>query len=76
MHLALGNVILDYRLSSAEYGGFQLGIDRLQSKSMIEPMLGRDVYIAPSAFVSGDVTIGDQVTIMHQGTVGLVARAE
>lgn len=69
MHLALGNVIVDHRLSSAEYGGFQLGIDRLQSKSMIEPMLGHDVYIAPSAYVSGDVTIGDQARIMHQAVV-------
>ncbi len=69
MHLALGNVILDHGLSGAEYGGFHLGIDHLQSKSMNEPILGRDVYIAPSAYVSGDVTIGDQVTVMHQAVV-------
>ncbi len=62
-------MILDHRLSGAEHGGFQLGIDHLQSKSMIEPMLGRDVFIAPSAYVSGDVTIGDQATIMHQAVV-------
>lgn len=29
------------------------------------PMLGREVYIAPTSFVGGDVHIGDQSTIMH-----------
>lgn len=28
-------------------------------------MLGREVYIAPTSFVGGDVHIGDQSTIMH-----------
>lgn len=27
--------------------------------------LGREVYIAPTAYVGGDVTLGDHVTIMH-----------
>lgn len=27
--------------------------------------LGRDVYIAPTAFVAGDLVLGDHVTIMH-----------
>jgi len=29
------------------------------------PQLGRAVYIAETAYVAGDVTIGDQSTIMH-----------
>jgi carbonic anhydrase/acetyltransferase-like protein (isoleucine patch superfamily) len=29
------------------------------------PVLGKDVYIAPTAYVAGDVTIGDSSTIMH-----------
>jgi carbonic anhydrase/acetyltransferase-like protein (isoleucine patch superfamily) len=29
------------------------------------PILGREVYIAPTAYVAGDVVLGDQVTIMH-----------
>ncbi|MEK6674050.1 MAG: gamma carbonic anhydrase family protein [Planctomycetota bacterium] len=32
---------------------------------IIHPILGADVYIAPTAFVAGDVVIGDQCTIMH-----------
>lgn len=31
-----------------------------------QPVLGREVYIAPTAFVGGDVTLGDHVTVMHQ----------
>ena len=31
----------------------------------VRPRLGKDVYIAPTAYVAGDVTIGDRVTIMH-----------
>lgn len=31
----------------------------------IHPVLGRDVYIAPTSYVGGDVVIGDQSTIMH-----------
>jgi len=29
------------------------------------PILGRDVYIAPTSYVGGDVVIGDQSTVMH-----------
>lgn len=32
---------------------------------IIKPKLGRGVYIAPTAYVAGDVTLGDQVTVMH-----------
>ena len=31
----------------------------------LQPRLGRNVYIAPTSYVAGDVTIGDDVTIMH-----------
>lgn len=27
--------------------------------------IGRDVYVAPTAYVGGDVTLGDQCTVMH-----------
>ncbi len=29
------------------------------------PKIGRDVYIAPTAYVAGDVVLGDQTTVMH-----------
>lgn len=32
----------------------------------ISPTIGRNVYIAPSSIVCGDVTIGDATTIMYQ----------
>lgn len=31
----------------------------------IQPQLGRNVYIAPTSYVAGDVVLGDDVTIMH-----------
>jgi carbonic anhydrase/acetyltransferase-like protein (isoleucine patch superfamily) len=31
----------------------------------IRPVLGREVYIAPTAYVGGDVVLGDNTTIMH-----------
>jgi carbonic anhydrase/acetyltransferase-like protein (isoleucine patch superfamily) len=31
-----------------------------------QPVIGREVYIAPTAFVGDDLTLGDQVTVMHQ----------
>ena len=31
----------------------------------VRPVIGRNVYIAPTAFVCGDVRIGDDSTIMH-----------
>jgi len=43
---------------------------------VIRPKFGRDVYIAPTAYVGGEVTLGDQVTIMHhvmvRGDVGAI----
>jgi len=32
---------------------------------ILRPFLGRDVYIAPTSYVGGDVVIGDQSTVMH-----------
>jgi len=32
---------------------------------ILRPVLGRDVYIAPTSYVGGDVVIGDQSTVMH-----------
>ena len=33
------------------------------------PTLGRDVFIASTAYVGGDVTLGDQTVVMHQAVV-------
>jgi carbonic anhydrase/acetyltransferase-like protein (isoleucine patch superfamily) len=33
------------------------------------PVLGNDVYIAPTSYVGGDVVLGDQVTVMHHVVV-------
>jgi len=33
------------------------------------PKLGKNVYIAPTAYVGGDVEVGDDTTIMHHVTV-------
>ena len=33
------------------------------------PVLGDGVYIAPTAYVGGDVTIGDRCTVMHHTTI-------
>jgi len=33
--------------------------------TMIKPLVGRDVYIAPTAYVAGDLTLGDECTVMH-----------
>ena len=33
------------------------------------PRLGTDVYIAPTAYVAGDVVLGDQCTVMHHVTI-------
>ena len=40
--------------------------DTSMSSEVIRPVIGRDVYIAPSAYVGGDVTLGDECTVMHQ----------
>lgn len=34
-----------------------------------KPKIGTDVFIAPGAYVGGDVTLGDQVTVMYQTVV-------
>jgi len=40
------------------------------------PKLGKNVYIAPTAYVGGEVTLGDDVTIMHhvvvRGDIGAI----
>jgi len=36
---------------------------------IIRPKLGKNVYIAPTAYVGGDLEIGDSCTIMHHVTV-------
>lgn len=33
------------------------------------PVLGRNVFIAPSAYVGGDVALGDDCTVMHHVTI-------
>lgn len=35
------------------------------SESIIRPTLGRDTYIAPTAFVAGQVTLGDECSVWH-----------
>ena len=35
----------------------------------IHPTIGKNVYIAPTAYVGGEVTIGDECTIMHHVTI-------
>lgn len=43
------------------------GVDTIHAMSepIIRPRIGRNVYIAPTSFVGGDVTLGDDCTIMH-----------
>ncbi|MGD2110261.1 MAG: gamma carbonic anhydrase family protein [Phycisphaerae bacterium] len=33
------------------------------------PTIGRDVFIATTAYVGGDVTLGDQTVVMHQAVI-------
>lgn len=35
----------------------------------VSPTFGKDVFIASTAYVSGDVTLGDQATVMHHVTI-------
>ncbi len=37
--------------------------------NQLSPRRGRDVYIAPTAYVAGDLVIGDESTIMHHVVV-------
>ena len=34
-----------------------------------QPRLGEGVYIAPTAYVGGDVVLGDESTVMHQAVI-------
>ena len=43
-----------------------VGVEFALMSESIERKLGREVYIAPTAYVGGDVVIGDQSTIMYQ----------
>ena len=48
--------------------GFRSPVGFLQCGSMcktLQPKIGRDVYLAPTSYVGGDVVIGDRSTIMH-----------
>lgn len=36
---------------------------------IIRPTIGNNVFIAPTAYVGGEVSIGDDSTIMHQVTI-------
>lgn len=35
----------------------------------LEPQLGCDVYVAPTAYVGGQVVLGDQCTVMHHAVI-------
>jgi len=35
----------------------------------VHPVLGTHVYVAPTAYVGGDVTLGDDTTVMHHVTI-------
>lgn len=37
----------------------------MAASRVIRPVLGRDVYIAPTAYVGGEVALGDACTVMH-----------
>ena len=39
---------------------------RNMNSEIIRPTVGENVYVAPTAYVGGEVTIGDESTIMHQ----------
>lgn len=41
----------------------------MNDPTAIRPKLGENVYIAPTAYVGGDVAIGSNTTIMHQVVV-------
>jgi carbonic anhydrase/acetyltransferase-like protein (isoleucine patch superfamily) len=40
-----------------------------RNPEVIRPTIGKNVYIAPTAYVGGEVTIGDDCTIMHHVTI-------
>ena len=35
----------------------------------IHPIIGKDVFIAPTAYVGGEVRLGDECTVMHHVTI-------
>lgn len=35
-------------------------------QNILRPRIGRDTFIAETAYVGGDVTLGDQCTVLHQ----------
>lgn len=37
----------------------------MASENLVRPTVGRDVFIAPTAWVCGDVVLGDACTVMH-----------
>ena len=39
------------------------------SDSVIQPVIGRDVYLSPTAYVGGKVTLGDACSVWHQVTI-------
>ena len=41
---------------------------------IIRPVLGREVYIASTSYVGGDVVIGDHSTVMHHVMICRFAR--
>jgi carbonic anhydrase/acetyltransferase-like protein (isoleucine patch superfamily) len=57
-------------------GGADFPVARVTGSGIIftmteatKPKIGTDVFIAPGAYVGGDVTLGDQVTVMYQAVV-------
>ena len=40
-----------------------------ENPAVIYPTIGKNVYVAPTAYVGGEVTIGDDCTIMHHVTI-------
>jgi gamma-carbonic anhydrase len=55
--------------------GIQRRIVLAMSELMVKPRIGQAVYLAPTAYVGGDVTLGDRCTVMHHVTIrGDIAR--
>lgn len=38
-------------------------------QTVVRPRIGSNVYIAPTAYVGGEVTLGDDCTVMHHVTI-------
>jgi carbonic anhydrase/acetyltransferase-like protein (isoleucine patch superfamily) len=43
--------------------------DESPQLSPVRPRVGRGVYVAPTAYVGGDVALGDECTVMHHVTI-------